>query len=533
MISDFLALKNNEDLTADICIIGAGAAGMAIAESFLDKNVKVLIIESGNFKFDQDIQNYYEIENVGLKYNGGFGGRFRTMGGSTTKWGGQALPLTELDFKPKSWINNSGWPIKKKDLDPYYKKALKFLNVDDIDFDDQIFKKLKIKPLDFDSVFSYHVSKWSPNPDLRNVYKKQFEDSRNLEILLNTNLLKIRLSDNRKDVNSIIAGDASAQIKITAKYYILSCGGIENARIMLHNAIATASPVGKYLQDHPSIEIGKLNPISSREMQRYFNIHYWQRWEYSIRLSLTDKFQENEKCTNASVSVMFTPHASSFIGRLNLLKKSIAEKKPFKILKNGVAALFKSYELLPIAYYYIFYKFQYKPGAYFPIKISFEQEPSEDSWVKLSDKKSDALGIPLSKINWDITEATWATTIKVAEKISEELKKHNLGEVELYPEISAENPHWKELFGDVNHHIGTTRMGTHPLKSVVDSDCKVWGLDNLYIAGSSVFPTSGHSNPTLTLIALSYRLAEYLNKKINEKAGDHHNPSDTVLRSNV
>ena len=532
MISDFLTLKTADHMTADICVIGAGAAGMAIAEYFMDKNVKVLVIESGNFKFNQNIQNYYEIENVGLKFDGGFGGRFRTMGGSTTKWGGQALPLTKLDFKPKNWIKNTGWPIQKEDLGAYYKKALKFLNVDDLDFDDQIFKKLRIGPLNLGSTFNYHVSKWSPNPDLRNVYKKRFKESQNLEILLNANLLQIERSEDKKTVSSIVAGEASKQIKITAQYYILSCGGIENARIMLHNAIAPESPVGKYLQDHPSIEIGRLTPTSGRTIQQYFNIHYWQKWEYSIRLSLTDEFQEKEKCTNASVSIMFTPRASSLIGKLNLLKKSVAKKKPFQILQNGFAALLKSYEIFLIAYNYIFYKFQYKPGAYFPIKISFEQEPSEDSWVKLSDKK-DALGIPLSKVCWDITEATWITAIKVAQELTRELKKHNLGEVTLYPEIFQENPDWKKLFGDVNHHIGTTRMGVDPLKSVVDCDCQVWGLNNLYVAGSSVFPTSGHSNPTLTLIALSYRLAEHLDKKINEKAGNRHNPSHTVLRSHV
>jgi hypothetical protein len=515
MITDFLKLKHNENLAADICVVGAGAAGMAIAEFFLSENKKVLVVESGNFKFNQDIQNYYKVENVGLKFNGAMGGRFRTMGGSTTRWGGQALPLTQLDFKQKDWIKNTGWPIRKEDLDTYYKKALKFLNVDDLDFDDQIFQKLKIKPLDFNSTFHYHVSKWSPNPDLRNVYKKQFEESQNLEILLNANLLNIKLNDEKNYIDLIVVCDMNKQINITAKFYILCCGGIENARIMLHNSIAPGCPVGKYLQDHPSIEIGKLITGSKQRVQKYFNIHYWKKWEYSIRLSFTDEFQEREKCSNASASIMFTPLPTSFIGQLNLLKRSISEKKPIQIIKSIFGVAVKSYEIVIIAYYYIFDRFQYKPDAAFPIKISFEQEPSENSWVKLSDKDRDALGIPLSKINWDITEATWTTTFKIAEELTKELKRHNLGEVELYPEITRGNPDWKKLFGDVNHHIGTTKMGDDPLKSVVDSDCKVWGLDNMYIASSSVFPTGGHSNPTLTLIALSYRLAEHLNKNLN------------------
>ena len=325
MITDFLKLKNNETLTADICVVGTGAAGMAIAEFFLNKNVKVLVIESGNFKFNQDIQDYYKVENVGLRFNGALGGRFRTMGGSTTKWGGQALPLTPLDFKQKDWLKNTGWPIRKEDLDQYYKKALKFLNVDDLDFNDQIFQNLKIKPLHFNGTFNYHVSKWSPNPDLRNVYKKQFEESENLEILLNANLLSINLSDDRDNVKSIALGNKNKEINITAKFYILCCGGIENARIMLHNSIATECPVGKYLQDHPSIEIGKLITDSKHKVQKYFNIHYWKQWEYSIRLSFTDEFQEREKCVNASASIMVTSLPHSFIGKLNLLKRAISE----------------------------------------------------------------------------------------------------------------------------------------------------------------------------------------------------------------
>ena len=518
MITDFLKLKNTENLSADICIVGAGAAGMAMAEYFLNKNRRVLVIESGNFKFDQDIQNYYKTENTGLKFDGAFDGRFRTMGGSTTRWGGQALPLTQLDFKKKNWINNTGWPIEKEDLDPYYKKALKFLNVDNLDFDDQIFKKLKIKPLNFNGTFNYHVSKWSPNPNLRNVYKKQFEESQNVEILLNANLLEIQLSDQRNNISNIIIGSKTTRLRLTAQCYVLCCGGIENARIMLHNSIAPKCPVGEYLQDHPSIEIGKLISNSKRTVQKHFNLHYWKKWKYSLRLSFTSEFQEREGCLNASASIMFNPSSTSLIGKFHHLKKSIIEKKPFQFFKDSFAIIFKSYEIVLTIYYYVFFKFQYKPGADLPIKISFEQEPFENSWVALSDKERDALGIPLSKINWDITESTWSTTMKIAEELTKELKRHNLGDVELYTEIFRENPDWKKLFGDVNHHIGTTRMGDDPLKSVVDSDCKVWGLDNLHIAGSSVFPTSGHSNPTLTLIALSYRLAEHLNKNFDSCA---------------
>ncbi len=527
MKTKLLDTCNEDDLNyIDICIIGTGVAGLAISNEFLNTKFRVLVLESGLNSFKQEIQDLYKSEVVGLNFDGIHNGRFRTMGGSTTKWGGQALPLTPIDFEVRSFVEKSGWPIHFKEVSAYYPKALKFLNVEQGDFREDDFEKLKIKDPGFNkSLIDFHLSKWSPNPNLKLIYKPLIEQSDNIRIIQDANLITLKRSENDEDIKEIEVSNYEKTVvkNISAKIFILCAGGIENARILLNNALAIYKKdkkpdnviVGKYFQDHPGIQIGELIPLNEKELQKTFNTHFYKNKKNSIRFSLNQNYQKINNLLNVSGSVMFWPNENSFLGNLSKVKNSIQNKSVKDFVVNLFNTIFKINELFISIYYYLFKRRIVKPNSKYILNLSLEQEPDINSCITLSGEK-DRFGLSKTKLHWDISYLTWKTTIEFSKIIKNEFERLGLGKVILSSEINYENKNWKQIFGDQNHHIGSTRMGESEISSVVNSNCRLWQTKNLYVAGSSIFTTSGHSNPSLTIIALAIRLSDYI-KNNNEK----------------
>jgi len=205
MIVDLDTCSEELHLQSDICIIGSGAAGLAIATEMLQSRLKVILVESGGREHEPPTQALYDVAISGLPHPGSTEGRFRVLGGSTTKWGGQALPLTPFDFEQREWVRNSGWPISVEELSTYYERACQFLLVDQFNFDSDLFTYLRAQPPSFDrEQLWYHFAKWSPTPNLRERYLAAVRDAKNITLLLHGNLTQIDLDEGRKRVDSIL-----------------------------------------------------------------------------------------------------------------------------------------------------------------------------------------------------------------------------------------------------------------------------------------------------------------------------------------
>ena len=196
MILDHLDSACPNEKRADLCIIGAGAAGLALAVELANSGLQVVILESGGWEHEERTQDLYSTIQSGMPFHSALGGRFRIFGGSTTRWGGQSLPLTDLDFETREWVQHSGWPISREQLGSYYDRANRFLGVDTIDYHDDTAKLLKTKRLEFeDKTLDYHYSKWAPQPDLRKVYRSLLERSENIDVVLHANLRELELEE--------------------------------------------------------------------------------------------------------------------------------------------------------------------------------------------------------------------------------------------------------------------------------------------------------------------------------------------------
>lgn len=504
--------ENTEAGDFDCIIIGAGIAGIMISIKLAEKNKKVLLIESGHFTEDAAQQRLNRVVQTGKHMAAAVEGRKRAIGGTSIAWGGQSLPFSPIDFEKRNWIENSGWPIKYEALVPYYPLANRFLGIDEWNYESDIFKKLKYDPLHLNSKLIYqHFSKWAPQPNMKTLHGKTLE--RDVTVLYNCILKKINIEQNSGNVKTIeLVNSKHKSQTIDVTKLILTTGGIETNRILLGNTHQIPGGIGnscgllgKGFMEHPSIVVGHLdsNGKSNYSLQRMFNTHIYKKRKYSLRLSLTADAQINQKLANGSAAIMF-----SYAEGQKTVYDIFAEKKIFSV-KNLVLILKNIKSISLSVYAYLIHKFIYKHKAKSLVGLIMEQEPCLESSISLSNE-TDIFGLQLAKINWVITEKTWNSVLKMCTYLKEEFIRLNIGRLQLKDCINSQNTDWQLLFTDANHHMGGTRIGLSAQEGVVDQNLKVWGHNNLFICSSSVFPTSSHSNPTLTIMALGLRLVDYL-----------------------
>ena len=496
-------LKNPFDYT----IIGAGVAGILLALKLSEKNKRVLVIESGHFEEDEKRQELNRVENTAKIVENAIDGRKRAIGGTSIAWGGQSLPFTPLDFEKKEWLENTGWPIKYEDLEPFYPFANRFLGVDEWDYQGEIFQLFNYNPVSFkEDNFYQHFSKWAPEPNLKKLYYEQIKQS--VTVVYNAVLTKIDLDSEGKAEKILIANFDKKQTYLPVKNILLATGGIETNRILLTNnhqvegGIGNESGwLGKCYMDHPCIELGVVESPDIYKLQSTFNTHIHKKRKYSFRLSLTELAQKKYQLTNCSAMVEFRKFESDeenpYFGLVNLRNpRKLVDVK--KIIKN-----YKSYFLTVKAL--VREKFVYKHKALPRITLMLEQEPTIESYIGLSEQK-DIFGIPKAKIHWVISPKTWNTVIQMTTFLKSEFERLSLGNFIPFSHVNIDNPDWANYLTDVNHHIGGTRMSETPEQGVVDKNLRIWGHENIFVCSTSVFPTGSHSNPTLTLMALCVRL---------------------------
>ena len=492
----------------DHTIIGAGAIGILLAIKLTAKGKRVLLIESGHFEVDEERQALNEVINTGKELTSAAWGRKRAIGGTTLAWGGQSLPFSELDLLKKDWVANSGWPITYQDIENYYPVANAFMGIDTLNYSTDVFPGIKVDPPNFDpQKFSYHLSKWANEPNFQKLYKNQLE--KNVTVIYNATLKNIEKNSQGNITDIHITSYSMLEMKVPVKKLIIATGAIETSRIVLSNKIIDEQhqpPVGKYFMEHPCCEVGEITTTNNYRLQKYFSTHVWNGKKYSIRLSSSTAFQRTDKILNCSASILFEPSKTKFnlYDEAKLLRQKFNLGRALRISANLPI-------ILKAAAAYYNDRFFYKINADNKLILMVEQEPLAESFISLSNEV-DRFGIPKAIVNWEISYKTWETVCKMCESLKLELEKNGFGAVAIHPGFYLENKNWKQLLSDVNHHMGGCRMGDNPATSVVDKNLKLWGTQNLYLCGCAVFPTSSHSNPTLTALALAARLVDELTK---------------------
>ncbi len=509
---DARELENNSIIEGDLCIIGAGAAGISIALEWVNTPYKVILLEGGGFEYDNDIQNFYKGKTTGQKYFPLKATHLHYFGGTTGHWAGYCALFDEIDFQKRDWVENSGWPITKKDLDTFYDRAIKKLELHSKNFSLKYWQKKDsslIKfPINNDVVWN-KMWQFSPPTRFGSKYKDEIVNAKNIHLYTYANVTNISAYKNLSNIEEVTIKNLSKKKhKVKAKYFILASGGIQNPRLLLasnkqiSNGIGNENDiVGRYFMEHLEIKSAELWLTKSFPMDLYlFN---YGETKARAELAIKASKQKEHKILNGTVSLFPLDEARSLKPRLDISNNEDPRKNKLSTLEKIKKRL-------------LTYKESTKKNIdrAYELFTRIEQAPNPTSRITLGNKK-DALGVPRANLHWVLTSLEKRSIRKMYELIGRQTGIAEIGRVKLMDYLLEKNDaSWPKFTGAGMHHMGTTRMHNDPKKGVVDSNCKVHNIDNLFIAGSSCFTTAGAANPTLTLVALSLRLSDYLKEKI-------------------
>lgn len=523
MLLDLREFGENDRIDTDLCIIGAGAAGIAMAREFIGTSVEVCLVESGNLTAEADTQALYDGENAGWPYSL-IGSRLRFFGGTTNHWAGHCWPLTEIDFRKRPWVPHSGWPVDRAALDQAYRRAHALCELGPYVYDDRLWEHVPVAAPGFRKS---HITTrfWQEPPATRFGvrYRAELERARNIVVLLNANVTTIETTESALAVTNVklrtLEGKSGS---VGARHFVLACGGIENARILLlSNRTQPAGLgnrrdlVGRYFMEHPHVPCGTARVGQGSAMQRAFCKRSYvpdPRGEtepipFYPAICASEALQEREQILNASFRVYAStdPDAGIAVAAARelsgSLKKGEIPNDLGKVLRNITRDLTNVVRAAAGG--------EVRPAQILQFYARSESAPNPESRVTLSEQV-DALGLRRARLDWKVGELDKRSLRVSMLAIAQELGRLNIARVQLSDWLAADDAEWSPLLIGGNHHMGTTRMSTDPSKGVVDENCRVHEVSNLYVAGSSVFPTGGHANPTLTLLALALRLAGYL-----------------------
>jgi choline dehydrogenase-like flavoprotein len=528
MICDLRTLGTSRNFDADVCIIGAGAAGIAIAREFVSSPWRVLLLESGGFHREQRVQHLYKAPSIGEHYYQPLEScRSRFFGGSTNCWGGICTPLDEIDFENRPWIPWSGWPTTWSEVEPFLRRAHRLCSTGPFLYDSGAWERIGINHRSFDpALFRTFVWQFNSRAGLDLSFGKRFRSelrrSTNVDVLLHANVTELLTTENGAAIEGARIQTLDGVVhQARAKKFILACGGIENARILLAstrtdpNGIGNRhGVVGRFFHEHLQLPCGVLMaPEGGGEAFRYSRLYPLGGTACLPGLQLAPTAQAACRTPNVSISIdPLYDRESALIALQNFRSDIKARRISFESLKRLGRAAAECHQWAPEAWRRFVEGDRPRgdPRRYLVFARS-EQTPNPRSRVTLS-HETDELGMRRAVLDWHTTPFDRNGIRLAAAYAVREFQRLGIGEIVEADWLAGAD--WPEDLAGGPHHMGTTRMADDPHDGVVDRNCKVHGVDGLYVAGSSVFPTGGHANPTLSILALALRLAEHMREAL-------------------
>lgn len=536
--------SNFDQKTYDVCIVGAGPVGITAALECAARGLRVALIEAGGDIPDPPPSDASTAQIAEARRHVPMDVAVRRgFGGTSWLWGGRCVPFDDIDFEQRDYVPSSGWPVAHADISRFYAIAADYLDCGHIDL-------REIEPAGFERL-EYFARQMKRGFDLRARVAAQPL----IDLVLDFPVTEIELSPLRDCVTAVLSAAGNAH-RFTARAYVLACGGLETTRLLLAAQCRDPSlfggpdgALGRYYAGHFEGTIADVifnDPATIKK----FDYLLADSGAYRRRVfTIPAQAQRAEKIQNIVFwpdnkpyydpthhsgikSFIFLMADTPVIGRRLMsegIRLNIVGDGPRRYLSH-LLNLFRqpirtARDILDVA------RDRYSskprrpgwlpatPGHRYVLHFRSEQQPNRDSAVRLTDK-ADANGLPRLHVDLRYTEADAHSALRAHERLDEYLRREGIGHIEyLYPP-DARAARILDQASDGYHQTGTTRMGLNPKNSVTGPDCAVHGLPNLYIASCSVFPTSGHANPTLLATAFAARLAAHLVETINQRTAN-------------
>ncbi len=530
MILHATALEAGHGVDCDTCIVGAGAAGITLALELAGRGQAVCVLEAGGESYSAAAQRLMEGTVEADGYPDLHRTRLAALGGTTGVWAGWCRPLDAIDFEERAELGKAGWPFGLDDLLPCYRRAHEVIGLGAFEYDPDVWRaRHGDEPLPVGTGALAHAIFHVRVQRMGEAYRERLRRARTVTVLLRAAVTGLDV-DEAGAVRSVTAVDAGGRrLAVRARHYVLAAGGVENARLLLtwaggpERAPGNAHGlVGRFFTDHPFLDAGWLVLHGGpRRLDFYFprrvSAAGGQRIGGSgapvVRAALTIRREILEREGLFGAALFFHPRYAShpaFASKdvralLELADAARSRAVPVAALPVIRRALRRPQDAAVAALRRVLVR--NGPATRWRVRMMFEAASRYENRVSLGAAR-DALGRPVAHVRWRLDDDDVDRMRRTLALFDDAFRRAGIGHVELA--FADERDAWRAALEAGKHHMGTTRMHPDPARGVVDADCRVHGTRNLYVAGSSVFPSGGFANPTLTIVALALRLAEHL-----------------------
>jgi len=477
VFADAREVPEGTRITADVCVIGAGAAGITLARELSAPNRRVVVLESGFSEPDAATQTLYDGDSLGIPYFalGDPSTRTRQFGGSTNQWNGECRPLTAYDFVARPWLPESGWPFDLDELLPYYDRAQAVCELGPYSY--------AAPDPALDGTVEPTVIQYSPPTRFGPAMHDAFASETGTTVYVGANVVELTpVASARALEHVVVATLSGTRFVVRAGAFVLATGGIENARLLLlsdrvvRGGIGNAHDlVGRFFMEHLYVDHAATVDVARGFRGRYGRDQWTGSARVRYALTLSEATQRADQLPGTTFVLGGVPTPTRPRGRLR------------EVVRRAAVAT--------------------RTSTRVPVKHIQEQVPNRASRVVLA-SDCDQLGARHAALDWRVSAIDKRSAARSHGVLDRALRAAGVGRV--VASRLDDGPDWPAGLRGARHHMGTTRIHPDPKRGVVDTDCRVHGVANLYVAGSSVFPTSGTANPTLTIVALALRLADHL-----------------------
>lgn len=516
MITDFRQLESGGTLQGDVCVIGGGAAGITIACEFMNDKASVIVLESGGQQFDAVVQSLYAGSSA-HEYFSLETSRFRMLGGTTSVWGGWCAPLEELDFQARAWVPHSGWPITRANLLPYYRRAQSYCQLGRYRYDVSEWPAVANDALALDPAkLSHRMWQLSPPTRFADTNGERLKRAANVTVLLHATAVELMTNGTATSVTGVRIRDfGGREATVRAAVYVVACGGIETTRLLLaSNRVAPAGignrhdVLGRYFMEHPHADAGGVLLSGDARRFRVYPERKAGDEQIVVGFGPSEKAQARLGILNSSIAIGADSRGepSEALASLMSMSRSFGNGKWPENFGSHAKKVLRD---LDDVFREAWLRSRDRAVSGYFLTARTEVAPNPENRITL-ERDRDPLGMNRIRLEWRASALDRTSVAATMRLLAEELGRLGVGRVRVNELLLENDGRWMENLSWFGHHMGTTRMSRNPGSGVVDGDCSVHGVANLYIASASVFPTAGFANPTLTVLALAIRLADHV-----------------------
>jgi choline dehydrogenase-like flavoprotein len=504
-----------------VLIVGGGTVGIYLAVELAKAGREVLMIEAGNEQLDNFSEESFE--SVGRPHATLKIGRSRSLGGTSNLWGGQLVEYQPVDFGGRDWLPHSKWPIDAAEASKYYRETYENLGMP-VKFleDDQVFRHLKTRVPHLSGGLEFFLTRWMRLPSLAATYREQLESSPRIRVLLDHTVVGLEGQEER--IRGVKILDRAGRVhELGGACVVLAAGTFENVRLLLHAAHSMAGlcpwrgndNIGRFFQDHLSGRVGSVQTIDRQRFLDLFTTIVLGGFRFLPKLRMTDEALRRERLLNIHAMMVCESSISENMVFLRQFMKAVIYGRKVsnlgELLRNMAAC---GRHLPPLMWRYIVANRVFVPsGSKISMQVQAEQCPLRESRITVDPDRTDKFGLPKLILDWRTGQEEFASIRNFSLRVRDAVREAGLAEVKLVPGLEEGDASLLERLHDHNHHAGGTCMGWSAKDGVVDADLRVFGTENMYVLGASVFRTTSNANTTFLALALATRLARHLVKR--------------------